>query len=345
MITRTLTCILICISICCYVSAQDFANAGDYMSYIVKTEETISTKYISYMSGSAHGKSLRKVEKRRQDLINTIYETRVKINDMPSWKGDKSLRDSTVKYLKMMYSVFNEDYGKIVNMEEIAEQSYDNMEAYLLIQEKANEKLNEASAARSATWNEFAKKHNVTIVDQTSQLELKLNKAEKVNHYYHQVYLIFFKSHKQEAYVIAAVDAKNISAIEQNRNSLAKYSAEGLEKLKDVKPFENDPNLKNACKKVLDFLQDEANNNIGVMTDFIMKSENFEKVKKAFNAIPAAKRTQQDVDNYNKAVNEMNKGVNQFNSTNKMLNDKRNSIMKEWDAAVQSFFDDHMPYR
>src|SRR5687767_15489030 len=97
MITRTLTCILFCISICCCGTAQDFANAGDYMSYIVKTEETISTKYISYMSGSAHGKSLRKVEKRRQDLINSIYEIRVKINEMPSWKGDKALLDSTVK--------------------------------------------------------------------------------------------------------------------------------------------------------------------------------------------------------------------------------------------------------
>jgi hypothetical protein len=342
---RTLTYLLLCTIIGCNAMAQDFANAGDYMSYIVKTEETISTKYISYMSGSSHGKSLRKVEKRRQDLINSIYETRVKINEMPSWKGDKSLRDSTVKYLKLMYSVFNEDYGKIVNMEEIAEQSYDAMEAYLLIQEKANEKLKEASAARSATWNEFAKKNNVTVVDQTSQLDMKLDKAEKVNHYYHQVYLIFFKSHKQEAYLIAAVDARNVNAIEQNRNSLAKYSTEGLAKLQDVKPFENDPNLKNACRKVLEFLQDEANTKIEVMTDFIMKSENFEKVKKAFNAIPAAKRTQQDVDNYNKAVNEMNKGVNQFNSTNKTLNDRRNVIMKDWNAAVQSFFDDHMPYR
>ena len=343
--TRTFTCLLLCILIGVSAVAQEFANAGEYMSYIVKTEETISTKYMSYMSGSAHGKSLRKVEKRRQDLINSIYETRVKINEMPTYKGDKTLREASVNYLKLMYSVFNEDYGKIVNMEEIAEQSYDNMEAYLLIQEKANEKLREASAARGVTWNEFAKKYNVTVVDQTSQLEMKLDKAKLVNNYYHQLYLIFFKSHKQEAYLIAAIDAKNVNAIEQNRNSLSKYSTEGLAKLQEVKPFENDPRLKNACRQVLDFLQDEANSKTEVMTDFIMKTENFEKVKKAFNAIPAAKRTQQDINNYNKAVDEMNKGVNQFNATNNMLNSKRNSVLKEWDAAVQAFYDDHMPYR
>jgi len=48
---------------------------------------------------------------------------------MPPWKGDRSYRNSSVAYLKLVYHVFNEDYGKILNLEEIAEQSYDAMEA------------------------------------------------------------------------------------------------------------------------------------------------------------------------------------------------------------------------
>lgn len=342
---KLINCLVICIISSYTAATQDFASAGDYMSYIVKTEESIHLKYISYMSGAAHGKSLRKVEKRRQDLINTIYETRIKVNEMPSFKGDKTLRDASVNYLKLMYSVFNEDYSKIVNMEEIAEQSYDNMEAYLLVQEKASEKLKEAADARAATWNEFAKKYNVTVNDQVTQLGLKLDKADKVNDYYHEIYLIFFKSYKQEMYLIAALDSRNINAIEQNRNSLIKYTTEGLEKLRDFKPFENDARLIVACRQLLDFLKDEASTKMSPMTDFIMNSENFEKVKKAFDAIPASKRTQQDVNNFNKAVNEMNKGVNQFNSTNKMLNEKRNNLLNAWNNAVQSFIDDHMPYR
>lgn len=325
--------------------AQDFDNAGAYMTYIGKSEETIGAKYISYMSGSSHGKSLRKVEKRRQDLINTIEEMRFKVQGMPSYKGDKTLRDASVNYLKIMYSVFNEDYAKIVNMEEIAEQSYDNMEAYLLVQEKANEKMKEASAKRRVVWDEFAKKNNVNVVDDASELENKLAKAERVNAYYHQVYLVFFKSHKQEMYLITAIDEKNINSIEQTRNALIKYSTEGLAKLEDAKPFDGDATLVVACRSVLKFLQDEASDKVGLMTDFIMKSENFDKVKKAFDAIPAAKRTQADVNNFNKAVNELNKGVGQFNSTNKMLNEKRNAMLKTWNSAVSDFFDNHMPYK
>lgn len=345
MILRKLVCALSIIIISSNAIAQDLENPGAYMTSIGKAEEIIGLKYISYMSGSSHGKSLRKVEKRRQDLLNSIEEMRFKVHDMPSFKGDKTLREASVAYLKLMYAVFNEDYAKIVNMEEIAEQSYDNMEAYLLIQEKANEKLKEAGAKRGLVWADFARKYNVNVIDNTSQLDLKLDKAEKVNNYYHQLYLIFFKSHKQEMYLIAAIDAKNINSIEQSRNALVKFTTEGLAKLEDVKPFEGDPTLIVSCRNVLKFLQDEATDQIGLMTDFIMASENFEKVKKAFDAIPASKRTQADVNNFNKAVNEMNKGVGQFNNTNKMLNDKRNAMLKVWNTAVQKFMDDHMPYK
>ena len=48
-------------------------------------------------------------------------------------------------YIKFCYNVFNDDYAKIVNLEDIAEQSYDEMQAYLLLQEKTNEKINEAN--------------------------------------------------------------------------------------------------------------------------------------------------------------------------------------------------------
>ena len=70
------------------------------------------------------------------------------IAKMPDFEGDKSLRDSTVSYLSLCYNVLNEDYSKILDLEEIAEQSFDLMEAYLLAQQKAGEKLDEASGSK-----------------------------------------------------------------------------------------------------------------------------------------------------------------------------------------------------
>ena len=131
---------MICITACAGNShAQEYNTPVAYMSNISNANKALSVKYLGYISASSHGKNMKKVEKRRADLLNSIYETRVKIYDMPSFDGDKALRDSAVSYLKILYSVFNEDYSKLVNMEEIAEQSYDAMEAYLLAQEKAGE--------------------------------------------------------------------------------------------------------------------------------------------------------------------------------------------------------------
>jgi len=343
--TPALKVTLVCILFFSRSIAQSLDNPGGYMDYIGKAEEDLAKKYLSYMSASSHGGSLKKVDKRRTDLLNSIYETRVQISDMPAYKGDKSLKDASVDYLKILYSVFNEDYAKIVNMEEIAEQSYDDMEAYILIQDKANEKLKTAYETRAAIGKDFAKKYNVNIIDQGSALAEKLAQAEDVGDYYHQVYLIFFKAFNQEKYLVAAIDQKNINSIEQNKNALAKYSEEGLEKLKAIKSFSGDGSIVISCRQMLEFLKDEANSKIPVLTDFIMKAENFAEVKKAFDAKSASKRTQKDVDEYNKAVNDMNSGVNKFNNTNNTLNTNRNRLLNAWNSSVQEFMDTHMPYR
>ena len=133
------------------IKAQDLSNPGSYMSYIGEKEKEVTKKYLNYISAASHGKSLRKVEKLRTQVINSIYETRIAIQGTPAFQGDKTLRDASVAYLMLCYRVFNEDYGKIVNMEEIAEQSYDAMEAYMLAQKMANDKLDEAGVPVTLT--------------------------------------------------------------------------------------------------------------------------------------------------------------------------------------------------
>ena len=167
------------------------------MDYIGKSNETVTEKYLYYLSAVSHGKSARKVDKRSEGVLSLIYETRLLMQAMPPFKGDKSYRDSTVAYLKILYSVFNEDYGKIVNMEEIAEQSYDAMEAYMLAQDKAQEKLKAAAEKRSAQQKVFAAKNNITLVENKSDLDHKMEAASQITNHYDEVYLAFFKPYKQ----------------------------------------------------------------------------------------------------------------------------------------------------
>jgi hypothetical protein len=324
------------------VSAQSLETPVEYMDYIGKANDALTMKFMVYLSSVSHGKSARKVEKRRAEVVAAISDSRYNIQGMPSYKTDRSLKDSTVAYLKMLNSVFNEDYSKIVNMEEIAEQSYDAMEAYMLAQEKANDKLQEAAERQHAAQKAFAKKYNITLVDGTTALEEKMKITNEVFHHKNEVYLIFFKAYKQEAYLMDALEKKNVNAVEQNINSLQSLSEEGLQKLKAVKEYKGDPSLIQACRNLLNFYKEEAKK-AAVFSDFLLKQENFEKIKKKFESKPSSKRTQQDVDEFNNGVADINKASDAYNKTNDELNKKRSQQLDGWNKAADKFLDEYVP--
>lgn len=323
------------------IKAQAFEDAGQYMHYISEANEKLSAVYLSYMSSVAH-QNARKQEKRRQDVVSAIFNTREKIMGMPPWKGDRSYKDTAVAYLKILNTVFNEDYAKIVNMEEIAEQSYDAMEAYLLAEEKAWAKLDDAAERLSKTSKEFAAKNNVTLIDTETEVGRKSKIAGDLNKHYNDVYLIFFKPYKQEMYLIEAIEKGNVIAIEQNNNSLEKFAKEGMEKLKDMKGFNNDPTLVNACREAMNFYMSEASQTKN-MSDFFLKRENFEKIKKKFETKRNNDRTQKDIDEYNNAVNDINAALKDFNNLNQKLNKDRTNMLNNWNKNSSRYMDDYMP--
>ncbi|MGK2864715.1 MAG: LIC11966 family surface protein [Chitinophagaceae bacterium] len=322
--------------------AQAFENAGQYMDHIGKANQQLTEKYLVYLSGMSHGKSARKVEKRRLEVLQAISDTKFSIMGMPPYKGDRTLKDTTVAYLKILNNVFNEDYGKIVNMEEIAEQSYDLMEAYMLAQEKASEKLQQASDRQNEMQKQFAAKHNITIIESKSASEAKMKIASEVMKHYDEVYLIFFKSYKQEAYLMEALNQKKVNSIEQNLNSLQSYSEQGLEKLKELRGYNNDGSLIIACRNLLLFYKEEAKKG-SALTDYYLKEENFTKLKKQFDSKSGSKRTQQDIDQFNKAVNDINAASKTYNEINNDLNKQRNTIQNAWNNAVKNFMDEYIP--
>jgi hypothetical protein len=322
--------------------AQDFSSPGSYMSYMSDKMQNVNQSYMNYLSAVSHGKSARKVEKLRTKVADLIYNTRGEINSMPPLKGDRSLKDATAAYLKTCYIVFNEDYAKIVNMEEIAEQSYDAMEAYILAQQKAGEKLQEAIDKRNVIFREFAQKFNVRITDEKDELDRKMEKSDKINDYYNKLYLIFFKSSKQEAYLTQAINAGDVNGMEQNRNALLSYATAGLEELKDIGTFESDASLVTACRRVLNFYRELAEKKMEPFSNYVLAEDNFKKIKKSFDQ--KSQKSQADIDTYNKAIKEINKAGDGYNKANNEINKERAEMMELWNSTVKRFMDYHMPY-
>ncbi|MBC7923873.1 MAG: hypothetical protein H7Z75_22595 [Ferruginibacter sp.] len=322
-------------------TAQNITDAGAYMGYISGQYREILKDYVGYSSAVAHGKNARKIENRRQELIRTTNDARRKITAMPPFEGDKSFRDSTAKFLLISYHLLNDDYGKIVNLEEVAEQSYDAMEAYLMAQQLANEKLDQAKARLDATEKAFAGKNNVRLLETKDDLARKAEKTTQINSYYHPLYLIFFKSYKQEMYLLDAVQKKNVNAVEQNKNTLVKYAEAGLGQLDTLPGMYGDRSVVNACRQLLEFYRDECRQQMPALTGFYLKEENFTKIQQAMTAKRG--RTQADIDQYNRAADEMNQAGNAFNRTNGQLFESRKKLLDNWNKTVAAFFDKHVP--
>jgi hypothetical protein len=324
--------------------SQHLDTPVGYMDFFSNREHELSEKYLGYMSEVAHGNRARKLEKRRQELIAQIRSSVAEATRLRPYKGDATLRDVYRNYWDILLKVFNEDYHKIVDMEEIAEQSYDKMEAYLLAQEKAGQVLRAAQDKIEPVFNAFALKNNIRLIDNgDSKMDKKLRQVGMVNAYYHEIFLIFFKSYKQEAYVMDALSRKDINGIEQNRNALVRCAEEGLSKIDTIKTFKGDGSLANACRKVLEFHKKEAEKQLPGLNDYLLKNDEFEKIKKAFDAKPPAQRTKADIEIYNKGVNEINGALNASNSLLTALNTDREKIINQWEASRKRFMELHVP--
>ncbi|MEP7231713.1 MAG: hypothetical protein ABI691_15735 [Ginsengibacter sp.] len=324
--------------------AQDMSNPGTYMTAISNAQTEMNQKYMAYMSAAAHSRKARKIDKLRQQVLKSIEDSRFKTIDIPIYKGDNSLRQSSIDYIKLCYNVFNDDYAKIINLEDIAEQSFDEMQAYLLLQEKTDEKINEANEKMSLASKAFAEKYNVNVVEEKNELGDKLGVAGKLTRYRNDMYLVFFKCSWQDGEIVKAMNAGKITEAEQGRNSLIRYVNEGMVSLDTLKSFEGDQSLANTCKRSLGFYKKTAEVDLPKQMDYFLKKENFGKIKKSFDAKSQSDRTKKDVDAFNDGVKEINNATNTFNDINKNLNTGRDEVLNNWNEAEKSFTDAHMPY-
>lgn len=324
--------------------AQDMTNGGTYMDYFSGENKQLQADMWDYTRTISHGKSARKVEKRRGELISTSDAALKKAKSSKPFNEDTEYRDAIVEYYRVINLVLKEDYAKLVDMEEVAEQSYDLMEAYMLARELASDKQTEASVQLTIAQKKFAENNNVNLIEsEDSSMDKKMEIAGEVYDHYNEVYLIFFKSNKQEMYLLDAVGSNDISAIEQNREALLATVEEGMAKLKEVKPYSGDRAMIEATEEIFHFYETEASKDIELALDYFLKSENFTKIKEAFDAKKEKNRTQEDVDQFNNGVNEMNAAVEAYNAMNEQNNKKRSKLNDAWNSAADKYTNTHVP--
>ncbi|WP_462249585.1 LIC11966 family surface protein [Ekhidna sp.] len=310
----------------------------DHLNKLSTDYDQINKDTWDYVRQASRGKSANKLEKRRTELASTLKTAKYNVSKVPVYQGDNSLKKAYINYLGLTYNMINNDYKKIVDMEKVAEDSYDAMEAYLLTKERTNKRMDSASTALSAAQDEYVKKYNITVREDKSRISRKLNNAGSVIEYYNKIYLIFYKSSFYEGEMINAISSNNVGDIEQFRQTLEMVSKEGTEDLAKIGSFRDDNTLKDVCFKMLEFYYGEAVKYMPKQVEFYAKKDRFETLSKNINAKKQKQLTQKEVDDYNKAVEEYNAAINDFNETNDYLNKYRSKRFKDFNDAIENFY-------
>jgi len=336
---RILPGILLIVSLTC--AAQEFKTPIDYLNFIGKESKSITANTWKYTKAVAHSKSARKIDATRKNLIKSIQAASKKIGATNGYKGDVVYRDQLLAYYSISEKYINDEYDKIIDMQEVAEQSYDLMEAYILTRDMVNEKINAEIEKLNTNQKEFANKYNIAITDDETELGKKMEISNQVFRHQSDMYLIFFKVYITDANLMKAVQDKNINTIQQNASALESFVAEGMDKLKSAKPYKNDMMLVNGTKKALEFYKKEALEFAPAVTDFLMLNQKAEETKKAMDA--KGKPSKAEIDAYNKTVADLNKAVDAYNKLTTKFHNERNNAITGWNAASDGFVSKHVP--
>lgn len=341
---KTYLSIILLILATTILTAQEFKTPIDYMNYIGKETTIISRTTWKYITTVAHTKNARRIDATRKSLVKNIQNAAKKIEVLKDgYKGDVEYKNQLLAYLSISEKYINEEYDKIIDMQEVSEQSYDAMEAYFMTRDLINAKINVEVDKLNANQKIFANKYNIQIVEDDSELGKKMKISKEVFENQTQLYLIFFKVNFTESVLLKAIESNDISAIQQNSSALELYSNEGLDKLKSFKAYKKDLSLVAETKKVLEFTKKEALELSPNIISFIMLKQTFQENKKTIDNKSANNRSKEEIDAFNKLVNELNKEVGNHNRTIDKFNTDRTNTINNWNVTKDNFIDRYVP--
>lgn len=295
----------------------------------------------TYTKAIAHSKSDRSIDGKRKKLLKTIDQAITKITKANDFGDD----DYKIKVLRHL--TFNNNFEsrlcKIIDIKAVAEQSYDAMEVYVLAQEISNQKMEESQQQYEKDFYAYAATHHIEIIESETDLGRKMKISNEVFEYYHDLYLTYFKVYINETYLMDAIEKSDVSAIQRNANALVTATKEGLEVLETKPLYKKDQSIINATKKAFDFFIDDGENQIPTITEFLILNEDFDKIKINLEQTAERKRTKEQIDNYNKKVQDVNKSADNYNKINKKLNINRQKTINGLNNINANFLSKHIP--
>lgn len=322
---------------------QSFKSPNDYIFYIKNEEINITKSTWKYTSATAL-KDWKKIDATRKQLIRDIQSAKKKISKIKNgYDGDVEYKNQIIQYLDLCEKNLNEEYDKIINLQDLKDQSYDAMEAFMQLDDFINAKLDSENEKVDLAYKSFALKHNIELVETESEWSKKIKIYNEVSNYHTAIYLIYFKVNFTDNNLTSAIQNADMGSIQQNTNALIQYAEEGLSQIKTIDSYNGDYSVINSANKVLEFYKKQAEEYVPKMVSFLMFYDKFENTRKIFESKSEKDRTQEEENNYNTIIKELDKEIATIKKINfKNIIDK-SAVLLHWNSIGDDFIARHIP--
>jgi hypothetical protein len=281
-----------------------FDNPADYNNHVVEEQNIVMRKSIDYTMQTVHSDDENSNNAMRLEVIKQIDQSIGELKNTAAYKNDAKLRDESIDVLTLYKEAFTTEFQEVNSLRKKSQDSYEAMDKYFKAQDKAENKLSNASRRFAKAQLDFATKYKLTMEKGSMQDELDI--ITKVNQYSRALFLAQFKVSKVNAGFLDALNAQKAGVMEDKRKELQTVSATSLSTVKALSAFNGDKNYKAATIKLIEYYKSHSEKEYLEMETILKKSKPENKDIERFNllVIKMNEETTKNVQDFNKANKE-----------------------------------------
>lgn len=226
-----------------------------YNNFIVGEYKKVLKKQLRYIKTSVHSDNDSRKEVQRDEVVGQLDRSIYKLNQIENYDSLTTFLDEFVVFMSTIRSIYDVELKQVEERSKKRSSSFEAMQDYFNHFDRIDAKANAASLKVVKAQKEFADHHRMLLVIDDEEFQEELEKTHNALEYSQDVYLLYFKVAKINAYFVDAFNAEDLPMMKRKQQELIAVSTQVANTLKEMDTFEGNVAYKNITGKLIKFYQ------------------------------------------------------------------------------------------
>lgn len=233
-------------------------SPGDYNNFIVSEQTKFLRKQLRYIKTSVYSDNKNRIEARRAEVIDQLDRSLFRLDQIDNYDKNSSFLDEFVVLMETIRDVYDIKYEATRELSERRASSFEAMQDYFDSFDRMDKIVNDALVKAIKAQEKFADQHKLVLGVDDEEFEEELEKTHQALKFSQDVYLLYFKVAKINAYFTDAFAAEDLPMMKRKQKELLAVTSEVSEELKAMDSFEGNLTYASTTGKLIKFYQTMA---------------------------------------------------------------------------------------